>query len=320
MTIRNALGPCVVMWGIVALAVAGDTMPVPELGPTGEIVKLHGDLQFTEGPAWDGKGHLYFTDIPADRIYKTDGKTLEVFAEPAGHCNGLMFDPAGTLYACSMDGALVSFAPDGKKTILAEEYNGQRFNAPNDLVIDKTGGIYFTDPRFRSPMPLPQDEEAVYYRALDGTVTRLATGTADKAPNGVILSPDEKTLYVVCSMQDEIMAYAVESPGAIGEGRVFARLKQPEGRSETGGDGLTVDTKGNLYITSQLGAQVFSPGGDLLSVIAFPEQPANLTFGGPDGKTLYATARTGLYAAPMNAIGHVFPGKTGWSKLKRRGN
>ena len=150
---------------------------------------------------------------------------------------------------------------------------------------------------------------------INGVYRRLPSGEIKLVddqltfPNGVILSPDEKTLYVVCSMQDEIMAYPVTEPGAIGAGKVFAKLKQPEGLNETGGDGLTVDTNGNLYITSQLGVQVFTPEGKLLGVIAFPEQPANVTFGGPEGKTLYATARKGLYAAPMEAKGHQFPGK-----------
>jgi gluconolactonase len=222
-----------------------------------------------------------------------------------------MVDAAGTLYACSMDGALVSFDPrTSKRTVVAGEYEGKRFNAPNDLVIDRNGGIYFTDPRFRAPMPLPQGEEAVYYRAADGKVTRLKTGLAGKAPNGVILSPDERTLYVIPSMQDEMMAYPVASPGRIGEGKVFARLEQAEGKTEGGGDGLTIDTKGNLYITSAIGVQVFSPKGEALGVIALPEQPANVTFGGRDRQTLYATARTSLYAIPMEATGQAFPGKT----------
>jgi gluconolactonase len=104
------------------------------------------------------------------------------------------------------------------------------------------------------------------------------------------------------------MAYPVESPGKIGAGRVFCTLRQPDGKKGTGGDGLTVDAKGNLYITSQMGLQVFDPSGKLLGLIAFPEQPANVTFGGPDLKTLYVTARTSLYTVPMEATGHRFPG------------
>lgn len=303
----RALSGCLLLVAIAAETPAAD--PIPGVGPTGETTKLHGDMQFTEGPAWDGKGGLYFTDIPADTIRKTDGKTLETFAEESGHCNGLMFDAAGTLYACSMDGAVVAFDADGNKTVIADKHDGKRFNAPNDLVIDRTGGIYFTDPRFRAPRDLPQGEEAVYYRSADGEVTRLKTGLDKKAPNGVILSPDEKTLYVIPSMQEEMMSYPVTKPGVIGEGKVFCKLKQPEGIDDTGGDGLSVDTKGNVYITSQLGVQVFSPEGKLLGVIELPEQPANVTFGGPEGKTLYATARKSVYAVPMEAEGHVFPGK-----------
>ena len=282
--------------------------PIPNVGPAGELVKLHDGLKFTEGPAWDGKDHLYFTDIPADRIYRTDGKTLEVVVEPSGHCNGLMFDAAGTLHACGSDGALLAFDASGKeRAVLAGRYGGERFNAPNDLVHDRTGGVYFTDPRYNAPEPWPQKIEAVYYRAADGRVSRVIEDLSGKAPNGVILSPDERTLYVVCSVQPEVMAYAVTAPGTLGPGRIAAVLKLPEGVSAGGGDGLTVDTAGRLYITSSLGVQVFD-GETLLGIIAVPETPANATFGGPDLKTLYITARTGLYACPMTATGHAFPG------------
>jgi gluconolactonase len=158
-------------------------------------------------------------------------------------------------------------------------------------------------------MPLPQEVTAVYYVSADGKVTRLIDDL--KAPNGVILSPDEKTLYVIPSQQAEMMAYPVEAPGKLGKGRVFCTLKQAEGKSGTGGDGLTVDSKGNLYITSGLGLQVYNPEGKLLGIIAFPEQPANVTFGGPELKTLYVTARTSLYTCPMEVKGHRFPGGTG---------
>jgi gluconolactonase len=113
-------------------------------------------------------------------------------------------------------------------------------------------------------------------------------------------------LYVIPSGQVDMMAYAVEAPGKLGKGKVFCSLKQPDGKKGGGGDGLAVDTKGNLYITSGLGLQVYNPAGKLLGIITLPEQPANVTFGGPDGKTLYVTARTSLYTAPMEAKGHVF--------------
>ncbi|HVX62178.1 MAG TPA: SMP-30/gluconolactonase/LRE family protein [Pirellulales bacterium] len=281
---------------------------IPHIGPVGEIVKVHGGFMFTEGPAADAEGNVYFSDIPNNRINKVNaaGK-LSVFREPSNHTNGTMFNAAGELFCCEMDGRITAVSADGKTVRpLAETYQGKRFNAPNDLVIDRSGGVYFTDPHFRAPDPLPQGVTAVYYISSEGKVSRLLDDL--KAPNGVILSPDEKTLYVIPSQQEEMMAYPVEGPGKLGEGRVFCRLKQAEGKSGTGGDGLTIDSKGNLYITSGLGLQVFNPEGKLLGIIAFPEQPANVTFGGKDFKTLYVTARTSLYKAPMEAVGHVFPG------------
>jgi gluconolactonase len=283
--------------------------PIAGIGPVGPVTRLHTELKFTEGPASDADGNLYFTDIPANRIYKVDGAGgLSVALEPSRHANGLMFDGAGRLVACEMDGALVvRDLASGLRHVLADRHDGKRFNAPNDLVIDRHGGVYFTDPRFRAPKPWPQGKEAFYYRSAQGHVTRLGSDLA--APNGVILAPDEKSLYVIPSAQKEMMVYPVEGPGVIGRGRVFCRLEQPPGTDSGGGDGLTIDTQGNLYIASALGIQVFNPRGDLLGTIELPEQPANVTFGGPGRQTLYVTARTSLYRLPMEAVGHVFPGR-----------
>lgn len=277
------------------------------VAPTGPVELVKDGFQFTEGPAWGPDQALYFTDIPANRIYKYNPKDgmFEVFIEPSGHSNGLMFDTQGKLLACQMDGQVVSVDLATKAvTVLSDKHNNIRFNACNDLVIDTVGGIYFTDPRYQSPEPYPQGTEAFYYRAADGTVTRL--GQDLLAPNGIGLSPDGKTLYVVPSMQKQIMAYPVEAPGKIGAGRVLYELKQPEGEDNTGGDGMTVDVAGNLYITSALGVQVCDPAGKLLTIIEVPEVPANVTFGGEDFKTLYITARKGLYRCPMPVAGLVF--------------
>ncbi len=280
---------------------------IPGIGPVGEVKQIQTGFEFTEGPAADAAGNLFFTDIPNNRIHKLDASgQLSVFAEPSGHCNGLMV-VGDRLLACEMDGRLKQYSlTDAKETVLSDKHGDKRFNAPNDLVIDQAGGIYFTDPRFRAPEPWPQGKEAVYYRAADGTVTRLIEDR--KAPNGVILSPDEKTLYVIPSMEKEMWAYPVESPGKIGAGKLLCELRQAPGATSGGGDGLTIDTAGNLYITSAFGIQVVSADGKILGVISFPEQPANVTFGGPDHKTLYVTARKSLYTAPMESTGHVFPG------------
>lgn len=276
------------------------------IGPKGDVKKVQGGFMFTEGPAADAHGRIYFSDIPANRVYRLDddGKA-SIFREPSNFTNGSMFDAQGDLVSCEMDGQVVVVSADGKRVRpLAAMYQGKRFNAPNDLVVDSTDGVYFTDPHFRAPDPLPQGVTAVYYVGGGGLVKRLIDDL--KAPNGVILSTDEKTLYVVPSGQEEVMAYPVETPGKIGNGKVFCRLRQAPGQQGRGGDGLTIDTKGNLYIATALGLQVFDKNGEHLGNIEVPEQPANATFGGPDLKTLYITARTSLYRAEMEATGHRF--------------
>lgn len=310
--IQNWTAAAVILLLMSASTHAEKQTEIPGIGPVGKPVKLFTDFKFTEGPAFDLNGNLYFTDIPDNKIYQVDSNgKLSVFLEPSNHCNGLILDGENGLLACEMDGRLVSINLTNKKvTPLTSEYQGKRYNAPNDLVIDRSGGIYFTDPHFRSPTPLPQKVVAVYYRSADGKVTRLADDL--KAPNGVILSPDEKTLYVIPSMQKEMWAYPVISPGKLGKGRVFCTLKQQKGYKEPGrgGDGLTVDTKGNLYITTGLGLQVYSPEGKLLGIISVPEKPANVTFGGKDNSSLFITARTSLYRIDTKAKGHRFPGKS----------
>lgn len=289
-------------------AFANEPAAIPGLGPTGPVTKAHSGFDFTEGPASDSAGNVYFTDIPNERIHKIDttGK-LSVFREKSGHANGLMLNAKGEIVACEMDGQVVAFGDNDGRRVLVGKHDGKRFNAPNDLVLDQAGGIYFTDPAFRAPMPLPQGKTAVYYAAADGTVTRLIDDLPN--PNGVILSPDEKTLYVIPSGQKQMMAYSVEVPGKIGKGKVFCELEQEKPDGNGGGDGLTVDEKGNLYITSGLGLQVFDPSGKKLGIIAIPEKPANVAFGGKGNKTLYVTARTSVYTVPMSVAGHSFPGK-----------
>jgi gluconolactonase len=274
------------------------------VAPSGPVEKVKDGFKFVEGPAWGPDKALYFTDIPANRIYRyqPDGNSLDVFLEPTGHSNGLMFDLKGRLLMCQMDGQIAALDLTSKEqTLVADKHQGIRFNACNDLAIDQVGGIYFTDPRYQSPEPYPQGTEAFYYRAADGTVVRL--GADLQAPNGIGLSPDGKSLYVVPSMQKQIMAYEVLEPGKIGPGRVLCELKQPDGEENGGGDGMAIDEAGNLYITSGIGVQIYSNQGKLLHVISVPEVPANVTFGGDDRKTLYITARTSLYRCAMPIAG-----------------
>ena len=278
------------------------------IGPTGPIEKVKTGFKFTEGPAGDDEGNLYFTDIPNNRIHKLDvDDNLSVFLEPSGHCNGLMVI-GDELYACEMDGRLKAINLKTKEVrVLASEHNGKRFNAPNDLTVDRTGGVYFTDPRFRSPEPYPQGTEGFYYRAADGKVTRMDGDLP--APNGITLSPDETRVFVFPTFGPDILVYDVVKPGVLSARRVFASMKLREGESKvSGADGATVDVHGNIYATTSLGVQIFDPAGKNLGTIKFPAKPANVAFGGKDRKTLYATAGDTLYRVPMKVAGHVFRG------------
>ncbi|MCC9643053.1 SMP-30/gluconolactonase/LRE family protein [Rhodopirellula sp. JC740] len=286
----------------------GQTVRAETIEPVGPVKQVHTGFDFTEGPAAMDDGRLYFTDIPntAIHLHSPDGK-LSLFTADSRHANGLWPLSNDKLLACEMDGAVTMYDLSGdtpKRTVLADTYNGKRFNACNDLVVDNHGGVYFTDPQYRAPEPWPQTERCVYYIAnfeSDPKVTRLTDDIA--APNGIGLSPDGKTLYVIPSMQAAMLAYEVLGPGKLGQSRVLCKLAQPEGETNGGGDGMALDVKGNLYITTHLGVQIFSPAGKPLGVVEFPEIPANVTFGGPEFRTMFVTARKSLYSVEMPLAG-----------------
>ncbi|TWU26952.1 Gluconolactonase precursor [Novipirellula galeiformis] len=271
--------------------------------PVGDVELVKDGFQFTEGPAWDESGILYFSDIPNTAIHRVhaDG-TVDVFTLESKHTNGIVVAADGRILACQMDGQVVVYDKnDASATVLANAYEGKRFNAPNDLVIDKQGGIYFTDPLYRAPTPLPQGIQAVYYIANNGDVTRVTAGI--DAPNGIGLSPDGKKLYVCPSKQAEMLVYDVLSDGKLSDGKMFCRLTQPQGKRDTGADGITLDVQGNVYITTHLGVEIFSPAGKSVGLVRFPHQPANVTFGGADRKTMYVTARGAVYRVKMPIAG-----------------
>ncbi|HMP01897.1 MAG TPA: SMP-30/gluconolactonase/LRE family protein [Gemmatales bacterium] len=270
------------------------TAAADEIAPTGEIVKVQTGFSFTEGPAADKEGNIYFTDIPKNRIMRLSRSgELSVFLEESQRCNGLMMDPRGRLVACQGGaGRVIAIDTETKEiTVLADRYQGKRFKAPNDLTIDQQGGIYFTDPSFGAG-PDAQETEAVYYVSPGGEVTRLIADL--KQPNGIHLSRDEKTLYVLPSGTTGLFAYPIEAPGKLGSPQKHEVVKH-------GGDGMAMDVDGNLYLTQMMlsGVLVVSPEGKQLGLIKLPEVPANCVFGGPDFQTLYVTARTSVYAVPM---------------------
>ena len=267
----------------------------------GAKVKLLADgFIFTEGPAVDSKGNVFFTDQPNDRILKwsLDNK-LSVFLKPAGRSNGLYFDKKGNLIACADDkNQLWSIDPKGRVSVLIKEYQGKLLNGPNDLWIHpKTGGIYFTDPYYKRKYwqrgPKEQDGEHVYYLSPDRKkVTRVATDLVQ--PNGIIGTPDGKKLYVADIRAKKTYVYTIHKNGTLSHKKLFCKL---------GSDGMTIDNEGNVYLTGR-GVTVFNPKGEQIEQIPIEEGwTANVCFGGRDGHTLFITAKDSLYGIKMRVAG-----------------
>lgn len=257
-----------------------------------ELVPLPGEYKFTEGPAVAANGDVYFTDIPNNRIHRwsPDG-TVSVFFEPTGGANGLMFTRGGNLLACEgSKGRVIGIDPAGGIGVIAAEYEGRRFNSPNDLWIDAAGGVYFTDPVYGREVV--QDGEHVYYVPPDReTPVRVIDDLV--RPNGVIGTPDGKLLYVADHGDNKTYRYSIRPDGTLADKALFC---------ESGSDGMTLDEEGNLYLTGA-GVLVFSPGGEQIGAIEVPQRPTNLCFGGPDRRTLLITARTAVYTLHMRLRG-----------------
>ena len=251
------------------------------------VQKLADGFKFTEGPAADKEGNIYFTDIPNNRIHKwsVDGK-LSTFMENSDKANGLFFDKNGNLIACAGGaGKLVSISPKGEITVLAESYQGKPFNSPNDLWIDPKGGIYFTDPRYGRRDNLPQDGEHVYYLSADRKSIKRVINDMVK-PNGIIGTGDGKLLYVADHGANKIYAYKINPDGTISDKKLFA---------EQGSDGMTLDENNNVYLTANT-VSIYDPSGKLIETIEIPERPSNVCFGGKDKNKLFITARKSLYS------------------------
>ncbi len=268
--------------------------------PGATCEKVAGGFQFVEGPAWSPRGYLLFSDIPDSRIVmlSVNDKPLS-FLQPSGRANGLLFDAAGNLYACQ-GGArqLARVSLDGKLTPLATSYDGKKLNSPNDLALDGHGGLYFTDPRYGSTDGLEQKVMGVYHWSADSGVQRVIDHL--ERPNGILVSNDGKRLYVAEPNKRQIVSFPISSPGKIGAGKVL--FTGDEKLDESGPDGMALDALGNIYATYR-GVTVLDPHGALIGRIEVPEGPANCTFGGKDGKTLFVTARTSLYRLRMKVKG-----------------
>lgn len=281
--------------------------------PVGEVRRLATDMQFTEGPVWlPAEGALVFSDIPRGELLRWTPDTGVELLRRCANPNGNALDLDGRLLTCLHgERRLVRWEEDGSQTVLAERYGEQRLNSPNDLAVQSDGTLWFTDP----PWGLAGQREGkelgghwVFRRDPDGT---LAAVLRDRAmPNGIALSPDETMLYVadtgghpshpdpdVRDVPATVTAWAIDDANALSA--------EPLWTVPTRCDGMCVDEKGFVYTTAQTGLVILSPAGEVIGSIDLPEAPANVCFGGADGRTLFVTARTSLYAVDMNVAGHV---------------
>lgn len=265
------------------------------------VTLLAGDFSFTEGPAADSEGNVYFTDQPNDKIWvwTIDGE-LQLFTDESGRSNGLYVDEQDRLVACAdMDNQLWRFDSDGEAEILLENYENNRLNGPNDLWIRPDGKIYFTDPLYarnywtRDP-EMQVGGQFVYFFDPEGRAQAVPVDTDIVKPNGLIGNPKTKTLYVADIGDGKTYSYKMKKNGKLKKRKLFTGM---------GSDGMTIDERGNIYLTGD-GVTIFNPDGEKIGHIPVPERwTANVTFGGADRNILYITASRGLYALEMNVRG-----------------
>jgi len=263
-----------------------------------EIKKASTGYAFTEGPAVASDGKVYFTDQPNDRIYVWDEKEgISLWLEGTRRSNGMYFNANGQLVACADLYNQLGFFDENKEFHLIHEgYDGKQLNAPNDLWIAPNGGIYFTDPYYHRSWweegrSEEQDVRGVYYLSPEGDITRVIGGFVQ--PNGLIGTPDGKILYVADINDRKIWKYNIQPDGSLASKTFFA---------PHGSDGMTLDNKGNVYLTMGK-VWVYSPEGKLIKEIEFPESPANICFGGRKKNILFVTARTSVYTLKMKVKG-----------------
>ncbi len=296
---------------ILCLLSASEKKPdVPLFPADAKLDKLWSDGEFTEGPAYGPGGAVYFSDI-GNRIMRFDpasGKTSE-YRNPSGRANGLKFDAKGRLVACeganSGGNRRISITePDGTVRTLADRWKDKRFNSPNDLATDRKGRVYFSDPRYVGDEKREIDTESVYRIDPDGSVTQLITDV--EKPNGMLIAPDGRTLYVADSNpkgNQHLVAYPLNDDGTVGKKTLLHDFGKGRGI-----DGMCCDARGNIYGAAgsgkTSGIYLFSPEGKQLGFLSVPETVTNCCFGDKDHKTLYVTAGKSLYRVRLNVEGY----------------
>lgn len=263
-----------------------------------DLKQVSTNYAFTEGCSSDKDGNVYFTDQPNDKVWKygTDGK-VTLFLKKTGRANGTFFDKKGNLILCADDkGELWSVDKKGKSTILAKSYNGKQLNGPNDLWIDPSGNIFFTDPYYqrdywtRTSAEIPH--QSVYIIPKGSKNIVLAADSLNQ-PNGIVGSPDGKYLYIADAGAGKIFRYTIGEKGKLSEKRLLI---------DRGSDGMTLDSKGNIYLTGN-GITIYDSEGVKIGQLKVPEGTSNVCFGGKDKNILFITAKTSLYMIPTLAKG-----------------
>ncbi|WP_127845584.1 SMP-30/gluconolactonase/LRE family protein [Psychroflexus aestuariivivens] len=261
-----------------------------------EFEKSTIDFKFTEGPAVDANGNVYFTDIPEQKIWIwTTDNQIKIFRENSGGANGLYFDKDQNLWACEgREGQVSKTSPDGDYKVIASSFMGKSFNQPNDIWTDGKGGAYFTDPEYNETLKLPQGGMHVYYIKPNQEVIRVCSDLV--RPNGLIGTPDGKKLYVTDHGDNKTYSYTIEKDGTLTNKSLFL---------DVGGDGMTIDQNGSIYLTTtdKKAVDVFSSEGKMFYSIALPEKPSNVCFGGKKRDELFITARTSIYKVKVDAVG-----------------
>ncbi|HNP22804.1 MAG TPA: SMP-30/gluconolactonase/LRE family protein [Panacibacter sp.] len=271
------------------------------VAPGAKPVLVSKQFSFTEGPAVDKQGNIFFTDQPNNKIWKYDieGK-LTVFLDDAGRSNGLYFDKKGNIIACADEhNQLWSISPDRKITLLVKDYNGHTFNGPNDLWINSNGCIYFTDPYFqrdywkRTKPDAALSGEKLYFMKDETSAPVLADANVKK-PNGVVGTPDGKFLFVADMGTNKTYRYQINKDGSLSNKEIFVNQSA---------DGITLDEKGNLYLAGS-GVTVYNNNGVRIAHINIPEAwTANVCFGGRNKNVLFMTASKAIYILQMTVKG-----------------
>ena len=278
---------------------------VSDLLETTELRQVATGFVFTEGPLWHPDGFFYFVDVRASMLYRLTLGEKPVVVRKTNGGNGTTFDLQGRLINCEGDGRRVTRTEaDGTVTTLIDRFEGKRLNRPNDVICASDGALWFTDPSLRVPLPERELERAAVYRiAADGAVREVAPF---EYPNGLALSPDERTLYVANTRWTKyIHAIEVDAGGTMVRRRIFADMSS----DGTNGvpDGMKVDAAGRVFCTGTGGVWVFAPDGTKIGIIETPEVCANIAFGGPDLRTLLLTASTSVYTLRVKTPGLPHP-------------